>query len=151
MTHVSLTPRERADLRSLAALVIPASKRFAVPAADDPIIFDDIVASMGYELDDIRAALQLVTGLCCEPLASLGVAEQKRIAAELRAIGGRAVDTLTRHILLCYYRDDRVLRSLGIEPRPPFPVGFTVAQGDWSLLDPVKSRPPFWRDASQGT
>jgi len=71
-----------------------------------------------------------------------------QVSVELRAMGGRAVDTLTRHILLCYYRDDRVMRSLGIEPRPPFPGGFAVEQGDWSLLDPVKARAPFWRQAS---
>ena len=45
----------------------------------------------------------------------------------------------------CYYRDDRVMRSLGMEPRPPFPKGYEVAQGDWSLLEPVKARDPFWR------
>jgi len=48
-------------------------------------------------------------------------------------------------VLLCYYRDDRVMRSLGLEPRSPFPKGHVVEQGDWSLLDPVKARPPIWR------
>ena len=48
-------------------------------------------------------------------------------------------------VLQCYYRDDRVLRSLGLELRPPFPQGYVLEQGDWSLLDPVKKRPPFWR------
>ena len=40
---------------------------------------------------------------------------------ELRATGGEAVATLTRVVLQCYYRDDRVVRSLGLEPRPPYP------------------------------
>lgn len=148
MTDASLTPEEQADLRRLAALIVPASKKFSVPGADDPIVFADIVASMRHELNDIRAALQLASGLRGQPLASLELADQMQISAELRAMGGRAVDTLTRHILLCYYRDDRVMRSLGIEPRPPFPGGFAVEQGDWSLLDPVKARAPFWRQAS---
>lgn len=151
MTDASLTPEEQADLRTLAALIIPASKKFSVPGADDPIVFADIVASMRHELNDIRATLQLASGLRGQPLASLEPADQMQVSVELRAMGGRAVDTLTRHILLCYYRDDRVMRSLGIEPRPPFPGGFTVEQGDWSLLDPVKARAPFWRQASQGT
>ncbi len=43
-------------------------------------------------------------------------------------------------MLQCYYRDDRVLRSLGLELRAPFPKGYTLEQGDWSLLDPVKAR-----------
>ncbi|CAN5132580.1 hypothetical protein BH10PSE6_BH10PSE6_56580 [soil metagenome] len=63
----------------------------------------------------------------------------------MRAEGGLPFTALTRVILLCYYRDDRVMRSLGQEPRPPFPIGHVVEQGDWSLLDPVKQRAPFYR------
>jgi hypothetical protein len=38
-----------------------------------------------------------------------------------------------------------VLRSLGLELRPPFPKGYELEQGDWSLLDPVKARPAALR------
>jgi len=41
-----------------------------------------------------------------------------------------------------------VAGSLGQEPRPPFPKGHVVEQGDWSLLDPVKARKPFYRRVS---
>ena len=54
---------------------------------------------------------------------------------------------LSSVILQCYYRDDRVMRSLGMEPRPPFPNGHEVEQGDWSLLDPVRKRPKLYREA----
>ena len=54
-----------------------------------------------------------------------------------------------RVILQCYYRDDRVMRSLGLETRPPFPLGRTLPQGDWSLLDPVRVRPKFYREAPE--
>ena len=67
--------------------------------------------------------------------------------AEFRALGGVAAATLSRVILQCYYRDDRVLRSLNLELRPPFPKGYDMEQGDWSLLDPVKARPATWRKA----
>jgi hypothetical protein len=46
----------------------------------------------------------------------------------------------------CYYRDDRVVRSLGLEPRAPYPKGHVLEQGDWSLLDAVRGRPRMWRD-----
>jgi hypothetical protein len=51
-------------------------------------------------------------------------------------------------VLQCYYRDDRVLRSLGLETRAPFPKGYALEQGDWSVLDPVKARPPNLRRAT---
>jgi len=38
-----------------------------------------------------------------------------------------------------------VLRSLGLELRAPFPKGYGLEQGDWSLLDPVKTRASMWR------
>ena len=67
------------------------------------------------------------------------------MAKEFRASGGAPAATLTRVVLQCYYRDDRVLRSLGLELRPPFPQGYVLEQGDWSLLDPVKKRAPSLR------
>lgn len=53
---------------------------------------------------------------------------------------------LGRVILGAYYRDDRVLLALGLEARAPFPKGYVLEQGDWSLLDTVRRRPAFWRD-----
>ena len=58
-----------------------------------------------------------------------------------------AAATLVRVVLQCYYRDDRVLRSLGLEARAPFPQGYALEQGNWSLLDPVKARSPSLRRA----
>jgi len=40
---------------------------------------------------------------------------------------------------------------LGMEARPPFPHGYTLEQGDWSLLDAVRKRLPFWRDDRDAT
>ena len=73
------------------------------------------------------------------------------MAAAFLASDAPEVTTLGRVILQCYYRDDRVVRSLGLEPRPPFPKGHTLEQGDWSLLDPVRARPKLWRDAPEAT
>ena len=46
-----------------------------------------------------------------------------------------------------YYRDGRVMAALGLEPRPPFPLGHTLEAADPALLDPVRARAPFWRPA----
>ena len=68
------------------------------------------------------------------------------LVAQLREIGGQSLMYLSQIILQCYYRDDRVMRSLDMEVRPPFPKGFEVEQGDWSLLDPVRARPKLYRE-----
>ena len=64
----------------------------------------------------------------------------------LLARGDRVAAALGRVVLQCYYRDDRVVRSLGLEPRPPYPKGHVLEQGDWSLLGTVRGRPRMWRD-----
>ena len=95
----------------------------------------------------VRAALDHLARLAGKPLAELDSEKRDAVAGEFRATGGAAAAALVRVVLQCYYRDDRVLRSLGHELRAPFPKGYTLEQGDWSLLDPVKARPPSLRRA----
>jgi hypothetical protein len=142
-----LTPAQRDDLRVIAGVIIPASAEFAVPGADDPAIQADLLATLGRDARLMREALDELARLAGRPLASLDPAQRERVALQLRAQGGAAVATLTRVVLQCYYRDDRVVRSLGLEPRPPYPTGHVLEDGDWSLLDPVRVRPPMWRRA----
>ena len=146
-TDSLLTPAQRDDLRAIAAEMIPASDEFDVPGADDPAIQVDIVATLGRDTESVREALDELVRLAGRPLASLDPARREAVALELRTKGGAAVATLTRVVLQCYYRDDRVVRSLGLEPRPPYPKGHVLEDGDWSLLDPVRARPPMWRRA----
>jgi hypothetical protein len=142
-----LTPAQRDDLRAIAAVIIPANMEFDVPGADDPAIQADIVATLGRDTGLVREALDELARLAGSPLAGLDPARREAVAMELRAQGGVAVATLTRVVLQCYYRDDRVVRSLGLEPRPPYPKGHVLEDGDWSLLDPVRARAPMWRRA----
>lgn len=142
---MTLTPSETADFQALAALIIPASAKHNVPGADDALIFADILNSLARDVPDVQAALAALHQIAGAPLASLPPARQTEIANQLREHGGTPVAVLTRIVLLCYYRDDRVMLSLGLEPRPPFPKGHVLEQGDWSLLDQVKSRAPIWR------
>jgi hypothetical protein len=146
-TDSTLTPVQRDDLRAIAAEIIPASAEFDVPGADDPVIQADILATLGRDAGHVREALDQLARLAGRPLASLDPARRHTIGMQLRAMGGEAVATLTRVVLQCYYRDDRVVRSLGLEPRPPYPKGHVLEEGDWSLLDPVRARPPMWRRA----
>ena len=141
----SLTPAQSADLRAIAALIVPASAEFDVPGADDPAIQADIVATLGRDAALVREALDALARLAGAPLAGLDPARREAASLELRAKGGPAVAVLTRVVLQCYYRDDRVVRSLGLEARPPYPKGYVLEDGDWSLLDPVRRRPPMWR------
>jgi hypothetical protein len=143
-----LTPVQRDDLRAVAAMIIPASTEYNVPGADDAAIQADMLATLGRDAPVVSAALDHLARLAGQPLASLDPARRDAVAQQFRTSGGPAAATLVRVVLQCYYRDDRVLRSLGLELRPPFPKGYELEQGDWSLLDPVKARPSRLRRTS---
>jgi hypothetical protein len=143
----ALNSAQRADLRTVAAMIIPASAEYAVPGADDAAIQADILGTLGRDTEAVRAALDHLARLAGKPLAELDPARRDAVAQEFRATGGAPAATLVRVVLQCYYRDDRVLRSLGLELRAPFPLGYQLEQGDWSLLDPVKAMKPSLRRA----
>jgi len=144
-----LTPAELRDLRRLAGHMVPSSTDYHVPGADDTNIFSDIVRSLGRDKDDVRKALAMLREIAGGDFSAMDETKAEAAAMALLGRKGPEVTALGRAVLQCYYRDERVIRSLGLEPGPPFPRGHVVEQGDWSLLDPVRARPPMWRDVSK--
>ena len=149
MPDMPLSNFDTDDLRCLAGMIIPASTRHGVPGADDKMIFADILFTLGGDRDVLREAIAQARAASSGPLNRLNADAREALAYQLQAENSPQMAVLTRSLLLCYYRDDRVLLSLGLEPRAPFPKGYTVEQGDWSLLDPVKLRLPFWRSVDR--
>lgn len=145
-SETGLSAAASRDLRRIVGMMIPASDTFDVPGADDASIFADIMASLGRDRGAVQTALARLSALAGGAFADLDTAQAEAVAETFRTSDASELAILGRVILQCYYRDDRVLRSLGLEPRPPFPKGHTLEQGDWSLLDPVRRRPRMWRD-----
>jgi hypothetical protein len=145
MPNRDLNHEQVRDLRALAGTIIPPGPAYGVPGADDEKIFTDILGSLERDRDAICHALAHLATLAGGAFVDLAPARRNEVAATFREADGAPLAALVRVVLLCYYRDDRVMRSLGQEPRPPFPKGHVVEQGDWSLLDPVRARPPMFR------
>lgn len=144
-----LSGAERTLLRAFAGAVIPASREYGIPGADDEAIAADIVEDAMGSAGEVATSLAALDALskddrgagfvALDPSGRLAVAEAFRDAhRELAA-------PLVALVAQCYYRDERVMASLGMEPRPPYPDGFEVEQGDWSLLDPVRHRGRLFR------
>ena len=131
-TNVPLTEDARNRLAALVGEMIPASDEYDVPSASDPVIFADIL--------NTAAAMLPMLGLAVEELDA-----GTDLVEALRASHAELVPPLVAVVAQCYYRDDRVMTSLGMEPRAPFPDGFDLEDGDWSLLDPVRKRSPMYR------
>lgn len=134
MTKSPFSDEDRQRFAQVAGLIIPASDALGLPGADDPAILDDILASAAPQA---QAVTQALTAFACLPDEAAG--------ETFRARHPEAAECLQSLVVQCYYRDARVLRSLGMEPRAPFPKGHEITQGDWSLLDPVRAMPPLYR------
>lgn len=141
-----LSAAEMDNLGKIAGTMVPADAALGMPGADDPAILDDIVRSIGRDLPLVREALAAITAKSGGAFAELDQAVRDGLINDWYASGGVATMALGRVILGAYYRDDRVLLALGHEARAPFPKGYVLEQGDWSLLDVVRGRQAFWRD-----
>lgn len=116
-------------LRKVVDRMIPAGGER--PSAADPLIFADILQTGATQA---QALLQVV-----EQARNTGI-------ESLVEARGAHVRVLVSVTVQCYYRDDRVMRAIGIEPRPPHPQGYDAPEGDWSLLDPVRKRGRLYRE-----
>lgn len=139
---------EQHVLRTLAGLVIPASTEYGVPGADDGLIFADILHSAVANAAEVQAGIHFALDAAPE----LGEKSAGDLLQDAEQLSSRlshepTMAALVSLVLQCYYRDDRVLQALGMEARPPFPQGFEVETGDWSMLAPVQQRGKLWRDA----
>lgn len=142
-----LSNQQRAALRRLAGLMIPASAEYGVPGADDDTVFADILRTVAPQSQLVSRALDELDALANGAFAESDPASQSAASESFRTSGSPLVGPLVALVTQCYYRDDRVMQSLEMEPRPPFPLGFELDNGDWSLLDPVRARGKLYRDA----
>ena len=143
------TIEEREVLRQVAGILIPASEEYNVPGADDEAIFARILVLAAKRAESIKAGI--------EALGALARARYDKGLLELNAerqtslLRVGANSRFLRQMIHCaataYYQDGRVLASIDLKSTPPFPGGHEIEQGDWSLLDPVKARAPFYRNA----
>lgn len=150
-TDNAFSVEQRRALEMLVGMMIPASDEYAVPGADDPRIFADILAK-AHELPAVIQGLKVLDELSNDRsgdgFCALDEDDRIALAEEFRRSQVPLNRVLVAITAQCYYTDDRVVAALGMEVRSPFPAGFAVEEGDWSLLEPVRKRPKMYREVS---
>ena len=145
-----LSKDQRVALQTLVGIMIPASAEFSVPGADDEAIFETVLACAQVDGGLVEEGLKTLEAMSNirhrKGFNSLDYATQHQVINDFQQSGAPYIGVIVGITLQCYYRDKRVMKSLGMELRAPFPKGFEVEQGDWSLLDPVKRKPKLFRD-----
>lgn len=139
--------QEREVLRKVAGALIPASDEYGIPGADDETIFARILGEATERAESIKSGVAALNALARESRGEgfLDLNDPQQTAL----LGDEASSGFLKQMLQCtatsYYQDGRVLESIDLKSTPPFPGGHEIEQGDWSLLDPVKARAPFYR------
>ncbi len=152
-TETHFTDDETEALKIIADAIIPASAEGDLPSAADAVIFADILTTALSRHGAVQSALAALDSAARESQGKTFTAlaaEQAPLDSVIEAFRGsypEEADLLAMLTVQCYYRDDRVMQSHGMETRAPHPEGFTVDQGDWSLLEPMRNRPEFFRKA----
>jgi hypothetical protein len=145
--RAELSVRERSALRALARVLIPPSAQYGIPGADDDTIFAAILAAAVAEGERVRDALVRLDDAAAGEYAQLDDVHRVSAAETFSRANPHAIALLFSVVARCYYRDDRVMCAIEMEPRAPFPRGFEVEASELALLDPVRARARMYRDA----
>ena len=139
-------PRIRAVLNRL----VPAGGGF--PGAGDLDLLD--------YLDEAASSSAATRRTFVEGMRWIGLESERRHGAAFEALPAAAQDAVLRHVeaerraffealvthaYLGYYSHPSVIRLLGLEARPPQPLGHTLPPFDPALVHPMSQRGPLYR------
>lgn len=139
------TEDQRALLNRLCDLMIPAGEDR--PSAADPELFKDILSRLSPHESVLKPALAILATLTLEKLAA---SEQVTLINQYRQAYPAFFQIFESQVIQVYYANSVVLTSLGVNAPSPYPRGYDVEETDWSLLDPVRGREPFYRILESG-
>lgn len=140
---------QRAALEVLMDLLIPASADGRMPAARTLGLYDNVATMRAADrtlfeqgLADLDTRATLLHGAA---FARVSLVQAKALVDQLRDERSAFVQSFMAQTVGRYVSHPVVMPLIGLEPRPLWPKGNVVAEGDWSLLDGVKQRAKIYR------
>jgi hypothetical protein len=148
-TDHPLSEDQKSVLDALLNLIIPSSGDGRMPGAAEMDFLGYLVGDESGFLPKLVQVLNAIVDAADsshgKSFTEINESDQLDLVNSLRSSKGELFNRLTNQVMACYYQNDRVMRGLGLEPRPPFPKGNQVDEGDLSLLEPVRQRGEIWR------
>ena len=81
-----------------------------------------------------------------QPFAALPERQRNAVLHHIEATAPEFFEALVTHTYSGYYSQPGIVRLLGMEGRPPQPLGYHLEALDLSLLDNIKQRQPIYRE-----
>lgn len=145
-----MTPEQQRTLEAVLDEIIPPSPDKKFPGAGSLGLTEEIETKVGTRWTGIARGLAKLDELSRshggESFAELADEERQPILRELAMTQPTLLPSLIAPTYSGYYRAAQVLEALGRDPRPPYPEGYELEEGDFSLLDPVRARPKLYRE-----
>ncbi len=156
MSDPSFSDIERRALESVLDEIIPPTRDGKLPGAGG--------LGISAHIEEALAKAPELRPLITQGIASLAEAAGRRGAASFEALSKDDkleamnelgteptllgfLPSLTFHTYVGYYQHPRVVEGLGLEPRPPYPLGYSMEETDLDpLLETVRNRPKLYRE-----
>ena len=153
MTHdtalMEMTSRQRVVLTALLDALIPSDAQRNLPSAAD-VGFVAFASKRGM-YSRLVEVLEWIDRAAPERFSaafeSLNSSSTLELVTDRTCVLWKSINDVLLCVVQCYYQHPTVVAAIGLEPRPPFPLGFQVEDGDLLLLEPVYLRGKFYRDA----
>lgn len=138
---------ERLTLNLLLEEFIPSNSELGMPSAAELGLLDVMLSEIGTDwflqgLQDLEleshSAFQ-------EDFVKLSLEHRHSLVNKLMRNKFSFFQGLVKLLISKYYQNDEVLYLIGVEPRPPFPLGHITTDGAFSLLEPVYERGEIFR------
>ena len=144
-----LSPGEERALSSLLDEIIPPSRDGKLPGAGQLGLAGKLAERAPELMQGIAQGLAVLDALAGErgaqSFAALSPEDRAGVLNEHATREPGFLPGLIFHTYIGYYEDGRVMEALGLEARPPHPLGYHVEPMDTSLVDRVRQRPKLYR------
>ena len=144
-----LSPDEERGLSTLLDEIIPPSLDGALPGAGQLGLARAIAERAPDLLPGIAQGLAALDALAGDrdatDFAALSAEDRVAVLNEHATREPGFLPGLIFHTYVSYYENGRVMEALGLEARPPHPLGYTVEPMDPALVDRVRQSPKLYR------
>ena len=151
MTDAALDDGQLALLSQVLDRIVPAHGDF--PGAGGLVVAGYIEGVVGESAESRRlfadGLSQIESG--CQTRHGVGFTklpddQRDEVLRQVETNAPRFFSELVQHTYSGYYTRPEIIELIGLEPRPPQPLGYRLEPGDLSLLENVRKRGKVYRE-----